>query len=54
MTKKELMDKIRALDVGKWTDNEKTHSVIDNLMYEYIGFTDEELEVIKDLCPWYS
>lgn len=54
INKKELMDKIKALDVGKWTDHEDTHIKIDELMYEYIGFTDEEIEIIKDLCPWYS
>ncbi len=54
MNKEELMAKIKALDVGKWTDHEATHVKVDELLYDYIGFTDEEKTIIGSLCPWYA
>jgi len=61
MNKKELMEKIKQLQKtclyetislqGK-IDNEKSHTEVDKLLWAYIGFTEEELKIIKDLCPW--
>ncbi len=56
LNKKELMQEIYKIKKESIhnPDHEKSHRDIDTLLYEYIGFTDEEQEIIDSLCPWYA
>lgn len=63
MDKEELIKKIQEIKescIGVETydkgqiDYERSHNKIDKLLWEYIGFTDEEITLVSDLCPWTS
>ncbi|KKN46040.1 hypothetical protein LCGC14_0677340 [marine sediment metagenome] len=54
MNKQELVNKIREIEIKYKNDEEVSHLKVDALMYEYIGFTEKELKLVQDLCPWYA
>ena len=59
MNKEELLSRLceikkRSEDKkdNLYCDGEGSHVLVDKLLYEYIGFTAEEQEIINELCPW--